>query len=246
MKFKSLIVAAALLPLVAEVASATPIFLQQMNPTDIFDNNGRGSVTIKNRGRGTDSNGNPNPRTGRWGQKVVAGGFHISDGVNDLIAWCLDISHKISLPSSYVVTNTPFTNSYGLSRVQQENVEKMFAANYSSLDLTNDHQSAGFQLALWEVVYETKNVFSIRTGKFRAETSWWMGQALHFADQFLGKINNVASENYKVSYYQSTGNSQNLVSVTPVPLPAAGLMLGIGLVGFYCLGRRSKTRNTSN
>lgn len=216
------------------VASASTVSLTKQNPFDTFNGGGHQRVHIRSYSPWVD-------------QTVTAGGFRINDGINNIIAWCLDISHKLSLPSTYETTDTPFTNSRGLNSNQKANVEKLFNANYSTLDLTSNAQSAGFQLALWELLYEHNSTFDVTDGWFVATSSWHrsMSHALQYANQFLGNLDGAISQNYKLTYYQSTGHSQNLVSATAVPIPAAGLMLGFGLAGLYCAGRRRKTRAVS-
>lgn len=238
MKFTSLITGAALLAMSAGFAVASPVTLSKQNKWDVFDGGGSQSVKIRNKSYPFES------------ARVDAGGFRLSDGVNDLIAWCLDITHNLSLPSPYKTTDDPFSNSYGLTDVQKANVENLFETSYSTLDLSNDAQSAGFQLALWEVIYEKSGTFDVTDGNFYARAS---SAASDLANAFLGNLGGAITQAYNFTYYESLGYksgwgkkkwkkkySQNLVSVTPVPLPAAGLLLTCGLAGLYVVNRRKK------
>lgn len=222
----------------AIAAPVGPVTLSKQNPNDTFDGGGHANVKIKNYDPYTNAN-------------VSAGGFRITDGVNNMIAWCLDISHNLSLPASYIETDTPFSNSYGLTGTQQANVEKLFNTNYSGLDLNDNDQSAGFQLALWELVYEKSSSFDVTTGWFSASLSRWSTSlALDYANAFLDNLSGAITGAFNFTYYESVGEtsygrhkskttySQNLISVTPVPLPAAGLLLGCGLMGLYFTNRR--------
>ncbi len=241
MNFKTVAFAAAFMAFGSNISAASPVFsLVKQNAADTF--NGGGHETVKIRNRGSRSASAPSVRA-----TVNAGGFRLNDGVSNIIAWCLDISHALSLPSSYIKTDTPFTNSYGLTGTQQANVEKLFQTNFSTLALDNDAQSAGFQLALWEVVYERGSSFDVTDGNFYASLPRSSAsQVLTYANAFLGNLDAALSQGYDFTYYQSKfGNSQNLVSVTAVPLPAAGLMLGFGLTGLFYFGRRQKSEATA-
>ena len=215
-------------------ALATPVTLLKQNPYDTFDGGGSAPAKIYN-------------QTPNVSASVRAGGFRLSNGVSDFIAWCLDITHSLKLPSKYNVTETPFSNSYRLTSTQKANVENLFETNYTNLDLNDGAQSAGFQLALWEVVYEDTANFNVSNGTFHA---WANSSVLGFANQFLGNLGGNILQNYDFDYYESVPwkkrrsgvlkQSQNLVSVTPVPIPAAGLLLGGGMLAMFFFARRKK------
>lgn len=209
-------------------ASATTVTLDKQ-VTDIFGGGGKRSVSgISNRS-GT----------------FLAGGLRLNDGSQDFIAWCLDVQHNLSLPGVYNITDTPFsatTGSLGATRVA--NIENLFEVVYPSLDLSNstganggNNQSAGFQMALWELVYETSGSFDVDSG------AWSIGSpsaAKTLANGFLAQLGNPIQQSYRLTFYETTGNGQNLVSVAPVPLPAAASLFVAGLAGFAGLRRRSK------
>ncbi len=112
--------------------------------SDIFNGNGNTIVTLK---------GGPRIVTAH------AGGFALTDKITDFVAWCLDIGNTLSIPGSgtpYHETSDPFTQTTGaIDGDRLGRIENLFETSYAGLDLTNDAQSAGFQLALWELLYET-------------------------------------------------------------------------------------------
>ena len=217
-------------------SSAHAVTLSQQ-ASDVFDGGGNRLV---------------NHLSNRPGVRGLAGGFRLSDGTSKLIAWCLDVMDDLSLPGSYNITTAPFSGNQ-LSQTQLSNIETLFEVNYPTLDLGKasdysdpgavDDQSAGFQMALWELVYETGPTFDVTDG------SWSIGStfgAIQAANSFLATLLNPdIKQHYKFTFYQSVDGSQNLVSVSPVPLPAAGGLLGMGLVGLYGMSRRKKVRKTS-
>jgi len=226
MKIRNSLFAAAFVVLSTNAVSATPVELNKQ-PGGLFGGVGARTVTISNDGSSLSAK---------------AGGFRLNDGVNDLIAWCLDISHYLSLPGDYITTGSPFSNSEGLDPTQKSNVENLFKTGYSQDILSNKDASAGFQLALWELVYETASDFDVTSGGFYASATT---AALNAANGFLDNLGNAISQELAFTYYESTEGGQNLVSATPVPLPAAVLFLGSGLAGLFWAGRRKKDQGTA-
>lgn len=232
MKLFPLLSACGFLAISSVTASAAPLKLEKTYG-DIFGGGGNETLRIVNTG------------TPNLNQRVRAGGFRVTDATNkiDLIAWCVDIAHSLTLKGLYEITSAPFSNTFSFSDTQKGNIQSLFNTAYRDLDLTNDGQSAGFQLALWEIAYEATGTLDVETGTFSTVASM---DAVAAANGFLDNLGGPISKSYKIDYYESLGYrngtrySQNLVSATPVPLPAAGLLLGCGLAGLYFSGRRQK------
>lgn len=233
MKLLSFLSACGFLAISCVAASAAPVKLEKTYGS-VFGGGGNESLRIINTG------------TPNLNQRVRAGGFRITDTTNsiDLIAWCLDIAHSLTLKGLYGITAAPFSNTFTFSETQKNNIKSLFETAYLDLDLDNDSQSAGFQLALWELAYESSGTFDVQNGTFSTVAS--MG-AVDAANGFLGNLGGQITKSYHVDYYESLGYgngkrySQNLVSVTPVPLPAAGLLLAFGLTGLCFAGKRKKS-----
>ena len=233
MKIKAPIAALAFFVAGSSAALAAPVSLSKTNPHSVFDNGGRTYLNITNTG---------NPATD---QNVTAGGFRLSTGAANIIAWCVDIAHNLSLKGLYQVTNVPFSNTFAFSQVQKDNIKSLFETNYSNLDLNSNGQSAGFQLALWEILYENSGKLDVTDGSFKSTSDT---AAREHANTFLGNLGGAITQSYKLDYYESLGYgrdqsrySQNLVSATPVPIPAAGFLLACGLSGIYLAQRRRKS-----
>lgn len=217
-------------------AAAAPVTLFMQNNGDTFNGGGNLHVNVAS------------PTA-----NAMAGGFRLKDGNdNAFVAWCLDIMNNLAIPAGgqqYNTTTAPFTNTTGaLDPVTLPNVESLFETAYSSVDITDNAQSAGFQLALWEVLYETDATFDLTAGTFSQSLSGSAQDAAEAAaNSYLALLaGGVVTQGYNFTYYESgttgTGDqlSQNLVSVAPVPLPAAAWMLGLGLAGLYGARRRRK------
>jgi len=189
-------------------------------------------------------------------KSVNAGGFDVTDtsGVlGSFIAFCLDLEATISFGNTYnyEVTNTPFSNSVdliangGIGRIQA-----IFDANYSTSVATDSSlTSAGFQVALWNAVYDDDWSVTNGDGNFYATSN---ANVTAKANEYL-----IAAQNYEgskfwnLSYLQSTDQPrhQNLVTAAPVPrqetpapvpLPAAGLLL-LGALGGLAAAQRRRT-----
>lgn len=215
-------------------ASAVTLTLSAQG-SNIFGSNGNATATLT--GTGLPSGG----------LNVRAGGFAVRGnltgaGVQNFTAWCLDIATRLRLPSTYTTTNTPFSPNL-LSTTTRMNIERLFETGYRLLDLTRPANSAGFQLALWELVNETSGSYSLLSGNFRARNST---AAINKANALLAAMRTgPITQDYRVTFLQSNDSrapgghySQHLVTVSAVPLPAAGLMLLGALAAMAGLRRR--------
>lgn len=228
---------AAALTLGASAAFATPVLIQNQSSDSLFAGGGFQTVTVQG---------------GSTRYKVDAGGFRVTDGASNFIAWCVDLANVISLPSKYTITDTPFSNSSGtFSASVQQNVQKLFNTSYSTLDLNNNTQSAAFQLALWEIVTEGQSKLTTWLGDFKVNNATWATRLQ--AEKYLSGLNGTATQEYELTFFESAldGNgkqlSQNLVSVNvaPIPLPAAVWMLGGGIVLLGAVARRRRKAETA-
>jgi hypothetical protein len=149
-----------------------------------------------------------------------------------------------------------------LNDTQKGNIKNLFDAVYnpavhgSATQTGTSNASAAFQVALWEMAYEKGDdgvgavVARTDTGSFRisgnAENLTEIaGLATSYISTALGYV---GPSKYNVFYLKSTasGNnaSQNLVTITPVPLPAAGFLL-IGGLGALAMVRRRREAATA-
>ena len=214
------------------LASAATLSYQV--PGNIFGTNGSAGVHISS----------PLSVNAQAGGFALKGDISGDSALESFTAWCVDITKSINLGYSYTVTNTPFANGSGvMNSTQIGNIQKLFNTALTGLNLTNAANSAGFQLALWELVYETGATFNVSSGGFAA-TSGNAG-AITVANSLLAGLLGPKTGNYTLSFLESYHHgSQNLVTGTPgkdeippVPVPAAGLLLFSALGGAGLMSR---------
>lgn len=236
MRLKAFGMAAVLaLALAAPGAKAETVTITSQTPGNVFGDTGFQTVSVTV------------PGTGTVGAR--AGAFQVREGVRDFLAWCVDAAVNLSLPAEgrqYTSTDTPFGNGQTLAATVVSNIQRLFDTAYANLDLTNSVQTAGFQLALWEIIYEKPtNTFNVTSGDFR-ETS---GNAavLTAASGFLSGLDGPATSRFELTFWEAeTGAdgkrlSQNLLEATVIPLPAGVWMLLAALGALVAAGRARRT-----
>ncbi|WP_254813731.1 VPLPA-CTERM sorting domain-containing protein [Rhodovulum sp. ES.010] len=169
------------------------------------------------------------------GAKAARGGEFTFDvvGTGDrLLAWCVDLAHNL------VKTSTPYETAAGLLGAEAVgNLDRLFTQHYG--DATDAIASAAFQVAIWELVYDSDDI-DLSSGRFalRGATS---GAVEDKAAEFLALSGETGG--YRLTFLRSTAaptKSQDLVTVAPVPLPAAAGFLLAGLAALGAAGRRKR------
>jgi hypothetical protein len=219
---------ASILALSAGTGIAATVSYQK--PGDPFNGSGNAAVTVKS---ALDPVKTVNARAGGFFLK----GDIFGDGVENFVGWCLDIAHYLADGKDYVPTNTPFVQDK-LTDLQVHNIGRLFNTAYAGLDFSKSSaDSAGFQLALWEIIYEDpKNSFNLGLGNL---TITGNDAAIAAGTGFLNNLGGSVAQRWNLVFLESKYN-QDLVTATPVPVPGAvGLML-LAIGGLAAVGRRRK------
>jgi len=185
---------------------------------------------------------------------VRAGGFNMEAfdlngaSVGSFIAFCLDVTGRLTDHTPYEVTETPFAERDVSGRTGL--IQSLFDSSYyDAADWTKQHW-AGFQLAAWEIVEEMQfseddPTLDVTMGSFRLTSD--NPNVETAANDFLKAASTYhGGQKYTLTYLQSLDgdddgkrDSQSLVTMSPVPLPAAGLML-LGALGGGAMAYRKR------
>jgi hypothetical protein len=188
----------------------------------------------------------PAPKPSGVGTSVFAGSFkmeEVGDPLNKFVAWCLDLAAVIKLNDTFKETGTPFGAPDDLlTDVQKGRVQGIFDAHLDDALASGATGAAGLQLALWEAISD--DTFNLTAGNFAVSAgAAVIAKANSYLSFTLG-----SAKDYVVSYLQNerTGppRGQNLVTASPVPLPAAAWLLVGGIGALVATRRRRRATAT--
>jgi hypothetical protein len=186
--------------------------------------------------------GNPNvPRS----ISAQAGGFSVSlNGGPSFVTYCIDLYEYISFGPTF----TDYTLVTGAAHAfanasAAADIGKLYAENNA---VNSAVAQAAFQIAIWEIAYETSGTYSLGSGtaKFSGGTANTSG-ALGLASSWLGTLATTTNNAYAVSTLDSVGNPghQDQVFAAPVPEPSTYALMAGGLLCMGAFARRRSSRN---
>ena len=162
----------------------------------------------------------------------LAGALNFAEsgaGVDSFTAWCIEIFELIAGQATYE------TNVSLLDPDRESLISRLFTGFNREASTTVG--ATALQLAIWEIVEETDlaDIGDVTSGRFVAGST--TQDVVDTANVFLASLDRFDAE-YRINYFAS-GDSQNIISVAPIPLPASALLLGAG-VGALAFTRRRK------
>lgn len=164
------------------------------------------ATTLNNTGWLVGSSGESTTvHRGATTQTIPTGGFQGDFGGNHIEFWCYDLDHFFSLGASY--------NDYTailLSGPDAMQLAQLFQAGGARAS-DADH-SAGFQLAIWNIEYDSD--LTVSGGYFNATAS---AGAIAYANFLLGDLHNHDGLSPSITGLFSASGHQNFITPNTVP-----------------------------
>jgi hypothetical protein len=198
----------------------------------------------------TDIESTPGALAGAFDFDEVDGGGTV---LSSFVAWCFDLDNGISTgtytynaASGLLSSNPPYLAG------AQTRVQTLFDSAYD-LDetdgvLSSAVNSAAFQLALWEVLYDDD--LDLGTTLADADTNGGYGFAGSGGDgvtakaqYYLGKYDPDAAKAWNIATFDSE-SAQDIGVATAIPLPAAAWLL-LGVSGALVGAKRRSARKAA-
>ena len=172
-------------------------------------------------------------------ETVQAGGFLATlNGGPSFTTYCVDVYQFLGFGTTYTDYNVvpgaahAFANTHAAT-----DIGKLYAEGNAVNSAT---AQAAFQIAVWEIAYETSSVYDLASGsaKFYGGTADTSG-ALTLATSWLNALPGVTRSPYNLSVLESSGHQDQ---VTAVPEPSTYLLMAAGLLGIGFVTRRRTLR----
>ena len=159
-------------------------------------------------------------------------------------AYCIDSFHYSSTNFNPNYTPSATHSVTSIFSSQATDIQNLFNKYYAGT-VSNAANAAAFQLALWEIANDDKN---LNTGVVRVNGATSPG-LVSGAAALLGNLAYAGPDMYSLTLYQvnrtSGGVGQDYIvatpTVTPVPEPSTLALLGIGLLALGSIAKRRVT-----
>lgn len=180
---------------------------------------------------------------------VSAGGFTGTWGPDTVLFWCYELNEFFSFGNAY----TDYTATTVSDPVANTALSRLFTeAGGSAAADSSDDTSAAFQLAVWEIKYDTGGPYKLDSGNFQvAYDHGNIPNAVTIAQGWLDALSLGGPAAYTITLLSSVGNpghqdfimgsttvrQERVPEPSPIPLLGAGLMAMI-----FALRRRQGAR----
>lgn len=174
---------------------------------------------------------------------VYAGGFAGTYAdTSAFIAYCADISQFLAgWGSATTYADGSLTSVFGGAKAGDLGV---LANKYYSL-VSDATTSAAFQIATWEILFETGSTYAVGSGSFSATGGSAATSATALAQTWLDGLSSsgvAVTGNYTINYL-TNASTQDLVTFVAVPVPEpetyAMLLSGLAIMGLAARRKRN-------
>ena len=171
-----------------------------------------------------------------------AGGFvTVLNGGPSFTSYCVDLFEYINFGSSYSNYTLVDGSAHAFTNTRADaDLGKLFALHPT---ITNELNEAAFQIAVWELAYETSRAYDVSTGtaKFSGGTAASSG-ALALANTWLAGLGSIKA-GVDVDVLESIATRgaighQDVVFAAPVPEPSTYALMAAGLLSMGFVARR--------
>lgn len=167
-----------------------------------------------------------------------AGAFLTSvNGGASFVSFCLDLYQTINFAdaaySGYTLLSPPGASFFTFNTNAYAAIGQFLAENHA---VTGATSSAAFQVALWELMYETSGTYSLGGG-----TASFTGDAAALT-LAQGWIDVLGAASTPFAVYQSQTHQDILVTPVPEPETYALMAAGLGALGWVSRRRKAQAK----
>ena len=161
-----------------------------------------------------------------------AGGFAtIRNGGASFVTYCTDLAQNLSFGPTYSDYSVADGSAHAFQNSQANvDIGRLYSENNV---LSSGIGQAAFQIAIWEIAYETSGHYDVGTGNAQ-----FAGDAAALANTWLAALPGQSS--YRITVLES-GVHQDVLFATAVPEPSSMALMAAGLLGLGIVSRRRKT-----
>jgi hypothetical protein len=205
---------------------------------------------------GTSVTGTPGPYY--WHESNPAPG---SPYANPTTTFCVELTQHISTGNTYSYTPTTLASTPGVSASEATLISQLWGAHFNtaweSSTFTGSDQSTAFQLALWELVYDSGSNLSLSSGNFKVTSA--SQYAKNIAQSWLNGLSSLPANQFGTNFsddqlvWLRNSSKQDQLTMIPgdhQPPPPAGVPAPpgvlLGLFGAACVGCRFFHRKRMN